>query len=104
VAALAWYALRRAGAHYGTALLGGLVFAVHPIHVEAVANVAGRAELLAAGFALGAWLAHRRGQRVLAPLLYLLAVLSKEGAVLAPALFLLDDLHRRPSDDERPRW
>ncbi len=104
VCALAWFAARRAGVLYGTAILAGLLFAVHPVHVEAVANVAGRAELLAAGFALGAWLAHRRGQRVLAPLLYLLAVLSKEGAVLAPALFLLDDLHRRRNDNERPRW
>lgn len=30
------------------ALVGGLFFAVHPVHVEAVANVAGRAELYAA--------------------------------------------------------
>jgi tetratricopeptide (TPR) repeat protein len=71
--------------------------------VEAVANVAGRAELLAAGFALASWLAHRRAQPLLAAPLYLLAVLSKEGAVLAPALFLLDDLHRR-GDRQRPRW
>jgi protein O-mannosyl-transferase len=47
------------------ALLGGLVFAVHPVHVEAVANVVGRAELLAAVFFLAAcrlWI--RRGQRL----------------------------------------
>jgi len=103
VCALAWFAARRAGVFYGTAILAALLFAVHPVHVEAVANVAGRAELLAGGFALAAWLAHRRGQPVLAPLLYLLAVLSKEGAVLAPSLFLIDDLQRR-RDGERPRW
>ncbi|HEX5041335.1 MAG TPA: DUF1736 domain-containing protein [Candidatus Polarisedimenticolaceae bacterium] len=104
VCAMAWFAARRAGVLYGTAILAALLFAVHPVHVEAVANVAGRAELLAAGFALAAWLAHRRGRSVLAPLLYLLAVLSKEGAVLAPVLFLLDDLHRERNDDARPRW
>ena len=103
VCALAWFAARRAGVFYGTAILAALLFAVHPVHVEAVANVAGRAELLAAGFALAAWLAHRRKQPVLAPALYLLAVLSKEGAVLAPILFLVDDLHRR-RDGERLRF
>jgi tetratricopeptide (TPR) repeat protein len=103
VCALVWFAARRAGVFYGTAILTALLFAVHPVHVEAVANVAGRAELLAAGFALAAWLAHRRHQRLLAPLLYLMAVLSKEGAVLAPVLFVLDDLVRR-RDGERPPW
>ena len=94
---------RRAGVLYGTAIVTALLFAVHPVHVEAVAHVAGRAELLAAGLALTAWLAHRRGQRILAPVLYLLAVLSGEGAVLAPVLFLLDDLWRK-RDGERVRW
>ncbi len=36
------------------ALTAGLVFAVHPVHVEAVANVVGFAELLAALLSLGA--------------------------------------------------
>ena len=94
VAALGWYALRRAGAHYGTALLGGLIFAVHPIHVEAVANVAGRAELLAAAAALAAWLAHGRGWRWGAAALYLGAVLSKESTIAAPLLFAADDATR----------
>jgi predicted Zn-dependent protease len=95
VAALAWFAARRAGVVYGTAILAGLLFAVHPVHVEAVANVAGRAELLAAGLSLGAWLCHRGRHPLPAAVLYLLAILSKEGAVLAPVLFLLDDLRRR---------
>jgi tetratricopeptide (TPR) repeat protein len=103
VAALVWFALRRAGLHYGTALLGGLLFAVHPIHTEAVAGVAGRAELLAALFVVGAWIAHRRGaesagdggrSRAAAGVLYLAALLSKEGALLAPLLFWADDALR----------
>jgi tetratricopeptide (TPR) repeat protein len=103
VAALAWSALRRAGTHYGTALLGGGLFAVLPIHTEAVANVAGRAELLAALFVLAAWLAHRRSSeagaaalrwRLAAAGLYFAAILSKEGAVLAPVLFFADDALR----------
>ncbi|TPW17836.1 MAG: hypothetical protein FD129_214, partial [bacterium] len=40
--------------------LAGLIFAVHPIHTEAVANVVGRAELLSAVGFLVASLAARR--------------------------------------------
>jgi tetratricopeptide (TPR) repeat protein len=103
VTALAWSVLRRAGTHYGTALLGALIFAVLPIHTEAVANVAGRAELLAALFVLAAWLAHRRSNeagasarrwRLAAAGLYFAAILSKESAVLAPVLFFADDALR----------
>ena len=93
VAALAWFALRAAGTTYGTALLGGLMFAVLPIHTEAVANVAGRAELLAALFVLLAWHLHERKGLgpVLASVTYLAAILSKESAVLAPLVFWAGD-------------
>ena len=96
VSALAWFVLRRAGTHYGTALLGALIFAVHPIHVEAVANVAGRGELLAAGLVLAAWLAHGQSGswRWGAAAFYLGAVLSKESTIAAPLLFLADDALR----------
>lgn len=103
VAALVWLALRRAGTHYGTALLGAGLFAVLPLHTEAVANIAGRAELLAALFVLAAWVAHRRASeaggtasrwRAGAALCYLAAVFSKESAVLAPIVFLADDALR----------
>ena len=94
VAALVWLAVRLAGSHYGTALLGGLLFAVLPIHTEAVANIAGRAELLAALFVLAAWIAHRRANGAVAAAFYLAAILSKESAILAPLLFFADDLMR----------
>lgn len=77
--------------------LCGLVFAVHPVHVEAVANVAGRAELLAAVLSLATFLCftgaclptasnsaasprlRRRGVRVAAAAsCFLLATLAKE--------------------------
>ncbi len=44
----------------GPALVAGLVFAVHPVHVEAVANVVGRAELLVAVGLLGAVITARK--------------------------------------------
>ena len=38
----------RPWAGFSAALSAGLLFAVHPVHVEAVANVIGRGELMAA--------------------------------------------------------
>lgn len=80
----------------------GLVFAVHPVHVEAVANVAGSAEPLAATFALTALLVHARGgptygagRLTAVTLAYALAVLAKEGAAVLPLLILLVDGVRR---------
>jgi len=89
------------------ALAGGVVFAVHPVHVEAVANLVGRAELMAAAFLFAAMAlaraARRRraaGRRTL-PLecavagAVALALLSKEHAAVAIALLALDDLATR---------
>jgi hypothetical protein len=92
------------------ALVGGMLFAVHPVHSEAVANVVGRAELYAALFVVGACLAFRwrgmspgaRGVRLLlVGALYSLGLGSKEMAATLPALLVLlvivrdDDSGRR---------
>jgi protein O-mannosyl-transferase len=98
----------------GAALLAGLLFAVHPVHVEAVANVVGVAELLSTLFVLLACLVWTRrsgpadrddpgsgpfavpGPSWLALLvaLYAAAFLAKEGAVVLPTLLLLIDVVR----------
>jgi hypothetical protein len=70
------------------ALAAAALFAVHPVHVEAVANVVGRLELMAAAFVFAALIAHRSGSR-LAPLWYALALLSKENAVVFLGLALV---------------
>src|SRR5882724_11394386 len=57
-AAVAVAALARRWMDAAGALAAGLLFAVHPVHVEAVANVVGRAEVLATLFAVGAVLAY----------------------------------------------
>jgi hypothetical protein len=105
------------------ALAAALLFAVHPVHVEAVANVVGRAELLATIFTLAAGLLYlRHGDQVrttgrahwasaLGTLgMLLLALASKESAFAAPALLLLLEWLRereagrafRPRRD--PQW
>jgi hypothetical protein len=69
------------------ALAAGLVFAVHPVHVEAVANVVGRAELMsAAGVCLAVYAAVVRQNVILSGVALLLGLLSKENAVVAPVL------------------
>ncbi len=76
------------------ALVAGLLFAVHPAHVEAVATIFGRTEPLAACFTLGALLLALRWRdaawRLPAAVLALACgVLSKEVAMVAPAIFLV---------------
>jgi hypothetical protein len=78
--------------------LAGILFAVHPIHVEAVAAVFGRKDLLATLFVLAFALTHRgaleRGgwRRAAAPFLLLCAMLSKEVGVVGLALVAVQDL------------
>jgi tetratricopeptide (TPR) repeat protein len=68
-----------------------LLFAVHPIHTEAVSSIVGRSELLAAGFLLAAWLLHLRDHPLPALGAFALALLSKESAVgLLPVLLAGD--------------
>jgi len=73
------------------ALFAALLFAAHPVHVEAVSWVSGRAELLAAALSfLTALIFIKRphGARyvLLSCLVFLLALLSKESAVTMPVL------------------
>ena len=65
----------------GAGLVGGLAFALHPVHVEAVANVAGRAELLSTVLALVALIAYTRARLVALALFLGLALLAKENVV-----------------------
>ncbi|HUQ82179.1 MAG TPA: hypothetical protein VM076_13600 [Gemmatimonadaceae bacterium] len=67
------------------------IFAVHPVHVEAVSNVVGRLEAMAAVFVLAGLLAHRRGIWS-APLFFALGLLSKESAVVLVALVAANDV------------
>ncbi len=82
------------------ALLASLLFAVSSIHVEAVASLAGRAELLSAFGVLSFFLLFRWNWVVFPLCFALLAFLSKESAfVLFPLLFLYWGI--RPEETER---
>ena len=80
------------------AVIAGALFAVHPIHVEAVANVVGQAELIAALAILGASLVYLRARQVGRlhavhivgiGVLFAIACLAKEHALLLPLLLAL---------------
>ena len=62
VSALVLLLLLGLGAAIPAAWAGAAVFAVHPVHVEAVATVVGRAELLAARFFLAAAIVYDAGR------------------------------------------
>ena len=93
------------------AFAAAAIFAVHPIHTEAVTSVIGRAEVLATVFFLLAFYVLRQpsaastgasGDRAspwpraaLGAGLYLLGLFSKESAVTLPAVLAVDDWLRR---------
>ena len=86
-AAVAVAALARRWLDPAGALVAGLLFAVHPVHVEAVANVVGRAELMAAVFSVLTVYAALAGKpAVWSAAAFALGLLSKENAAVAPAL------------------
>ncbi len=103
------------GAALDAPLLAALLFAVHPVHTEVLGEIVGRAELLAAAFALGSVLVFLRardaegaedravirpGLAAVSLALFALGFLSKENAVVVPGLLLLADLwvvRRRPA-------
>ena len=87
--AVAVAALARRFVEPTAALVAGLIFAVHPVHVEAIANVIGLGELMAAaGVCLAVYAAVVRQHVVWSGLALLLGLLSKENAVVAPGLIV----------------
>lgn len=101
--ALAVHALLRRFLEPGPAAAGALLFAAHPVHVEAVAWVSGRAELLAALFAVMATSrlvdAARTADRARAAAggaVLLAGILAKENAAAVGVLLSLWAVASRP--------
>ena len=85
------------------ALAGALIFAVHPVHTEAVAGLVGRSELLAAAGMLGAVLCARRRRWAASVACAAAAMLSKEHGVISGVLIVLDRWLQRPDEPPYPR-
>ena len=73
------------------AFITALLFAVHPIHTEAVTSIVGRAELLAAAFLILAWILHLQDYELPALACFVMALLSKESALVFLPLVLVGD-------------
>jgi hypothetical protein len=81
------------------ALWGALFFAVHPVHVESVEWITSRGDaMLLTFFLLSLWL-YISGRPLAAAATFVVALFSKEAAVIFPGIVLLVDLMR----GERPR-
>jgi len=87
------------------ALFSTIIFAVHPVHVEAVTWISGRKEVLLGWFFFAALyfylLGRERGKHaftmyVLSLLAFIFAVLSKPSAVVFPAILLLFEICYQP--------
>lgn len=94
-----------ARSHEWAAFLGGLLFAVHPVHVEAVTWLAARKEVLMGFFFFLAFYLYLRSKEeagrkaglYLAGVLisFLLAILSKPSAVVFPGVILVYEIAMR---------
>jgi hypothetical protein len=79
--------------HLRAAWVAGLLFAAHPLHVEPVANIVGRAELMCAAGVVGALVLMLKPLTTLRAIAitgcFLVALLSKEQGMLTPLLLLV---------------
>ena len=71
-----------------------MLFAVHPIHTEAVAAASDCSELMAMALMLGAWWLHLNDRPILAVVCFALAALAKESALAFVPLVVLGDYVR----------
>ncbi|MCS7025815.1 MAG: tetratricopeptide repeat protein [Bryobacteraceae bacterium] len=109
--ALEWVSLEP-GERRLLAAFSALLFLVHPVHTESVAYIAGRSETLSVAFFLASYLVFlgRReqglswGASAAVILLFGAAFLSKEHAVVLPALILWTDLYFRTRDWREAIW
>jgi tetratricopeptide (TPR) repeat protein len=86
------------------ALVAAAIFAVHPLHTEAVAQVVGRAELLMSLGVLAAVWFGLGGRRRLALLAFTGALFSKEQAMILPVLLFAHDLAMARPAAREGRW
>lgn len=101
VVSVALFRLAQTILPFAAAWIAAALFAVHPLHVEAVGNVVGQSELFVAAYlitALNIYIRARNadelgiGRMVGIGLLYAAAMLSKEHGIVLPGLILAAEL------------
>lgn len=102
-----WQANYGESAWSAPALLTALLFALHPVQTEAVSYISGRSSSLMTFFFLGSVVTYLHGGKsgskfllhALSPILFLLAVTTKETALMLPFILLLVE-----STKKAERW
>jgi hypothetical protein len=74
-------------------VLAGVIWAAHPLRVEAVSWITERREVLCGALSMLALAAHLAGRRVGAFAIAIAAMLAKATAVVLPAILVLIDIH-----------
>ena len=96
-----------------TVLLAVIIFAVHPVHSEAVTGVVGRAEVFSTFFFCAGWLfflknflSEKKSMILYACSLiaYFLAIASKENSVVLPAVLFISGLYLDKEKILRVKW
>lgn len=103
-AVLVLLVVRRLQNSTAVAFTAAILFAVHPVHTEAVSWISGRAELLAAFFFFLAWWLYLEGTAAARPwrtilwaeslVAFFAATLSKENALLFPLILVAGEVFR----------
>ncbi len=102
---LLYFLLIRYQVRLSLAAVAGIIFAIHPVHTEAVSNVIGRGEVLAAFWCGVSWLCWKEYQETSSPFrkyglflaasgAYLIGLLTKESIIVLPVLLFGLDLFR----------
>jgi tetratricopeptide (TPR) repeat protein len=101
--AMVYFTARRLTRNHSVGLLAALIFGLHPIHIEAVAWISGVTEPLLAVPFLGSFLCFARAREsgsrrwwAASLLLYVVAMLLKETALILPAMCFLYEWIYRP--------
>lgn len=105
---LVYLVTQRLFGRHAASLAVGVLFAVHPVNTESVAWISGRADLFAAMFVLIAWWGYLRASSPrdfdlrwygLSLIAFTCALLSKEHALMFPAVLLFTDVWRSRLSD-----
>lgn len=94
VGILVFILLLNYGVQHFAALCIALLFLIHPVQSEAVANIVGRTGILATLFMIWGLLVYEKKRPYWMPVFFLLALLSKESAIIFPGLLGIREIFR----------
>ena len=85
---LFYFFMKRIKFNFYYALIGALIYAIHPIHIGSVAYISGRTDVLRTFFMLLAIFSYRDKKNVTSLVFFAFSLLTKEDAVVLPGVLL----------------